>query len=284
MNKVYTNKLKKTIWAHTLVRNEENFIWFAINSVIDYVDKILIYDLGSTDQTVEIIRTIKSPKIVLKELPINKDMIELGQRRQQMLDESKGDWIILLDGDEIWPDESIKKLISTIEQNPNKDCIIVPTLMLLGDIFHYQEAAAGEYQIAGRRGHFNVRAINAKIPGLHIETSKNNQGLFREGYFDKEGKLIYERGEEELIFLDAPYLHASHLKRSSKDGEILERGMRLFKYELGVPFPKDFKFPSIFFKKYPSIVENPLKKISLKYQISALIQTPLKKIKRRLKR
>ncbi len=80
--------MKKTIWAHTLVRNEENFIWFAINSIIDYVDKILIYDLGSTDKTIEIIKTINNQKIILKQFPRNKDMIELGQRRQQMLDES----------------------------------------------------------------------------------------------------------------------------------------------------------------------------------------------------
>lgn len=283
MNKVRANKLKKTIWAHTLVRNEERFIWFAINSVINSVDKILIYDLGSTDKTREIIKTINSPKIILRELPRNEDMIELGQRRQQMLDETKSDWILILDGDEIWPDESIKKLVSAIKKNSAKDCMIVPTLMLLGDIFHYQEAAAGEYQIAGRRGHFNVRAINAKIPGLHIETSKNNQEFLREGYFDKDGKLIYERDSNKQLFLDAPYLHASHLRRSSRDGEILERGLRLFKYELGIPFPRNFKLPSVFFKKYPSSVSNPLKKISLRYQIPALLQTPFKKIKRRLK-
>lgn len=274
--------MKETIWVHTLVRNEERFVWFAINSVIDYVDKILIYDLGSTDKTVEIIKTIKSSKIILKELPRNKDMIELGQRRQQMLEETKADWILILDGDEIWPNKSIEKLISTIEKNPGKDCIVVPTFMLVGDMFHYQEEAAGEYKIVDRKGHFNVRAINMGIPGLHIETHKNDQGLFREGYFDKTRKLIYERGESKLLFVNTPYLHASHLRRSSRDGEVFERPMR-FKYELGISFPNDFKFPSVFFKKYPNTIEDPLKKMSLKYKIPAFIQTPLKKIKRRLR-
>ena len=59
--------MKKTVWVNTVIRNEENFIWYALMSVIDYVDKILIYDLGSTDKTVEIIKTIKSPKIILKQ-------------------------------------------------------------------------------------------------------------------------------------------------------------------------------------------------------------------------
>ncbi|KKR11163.1 MAG: Glycosyl transferase family 2 [Candidatus Woesebacteria bacterium GW2011_GWA1_39_21b] len=47
------------IWAHTLVRNEERYIWFSVMSVINYVDKILIWDTGSTDNTVSIIREIK---------------------------------------------------------------------------------------------------------------------------------------------------------------------------------------------------------------------------------
>ena len=46
------------IWAHTLVMNEDRFIWYAVMSVIDYVDKILIFDTGSTDGTVRIIKGI----------------------------------------------------------------------------------------------------------------------------------------------------------------------------------------------------------------------------------
>ena len=47
------------IWANTLVRNEERYIWFAAMSVIEHVDKILIWDTGSDDATVMIIKEIK---------------------------------------------------------------------------------------------------------------------------------------------------------------------------------------------------------------------------------
>ena len=47
------------VWAHTLVKNEERYIWYAVMSVIDWVDKILIWDTGSTDKTVEIIKEIE---------------------------------------------------------------------------------------------------------------------------------------------------------------------------------------------------------------------------------
>lgn len=274
---------KKTIWAHCVVRNEENFIWFAIKSVIDYVDKILIYDLGSTDKTVEVIKTIKSEKIILTEMEANTDMVIHANMRQRMLDENKGDWIMLLDGDEIWLDDSIRKIKKEIAENDKLESIVVPTFMLLGDVYHYQEQMGGDYIIAGKKGHYNLRAINSKIPGLHIEIYPNDQGYLREGYYDKDKKLIYHRDKDMIKVLDAPYLHASHLERSSKDEQVLERKMR-FKYEVGESFGKDFKYPSCFYLDHPSIVKSPWQKMTLGYRLRAGFETPLKKIKRRLKK
>ena len=54
-----------SIWAHTLVKNEERFVWFAINSVIDYVDEMRVWDNGSSDSTVKIIKSIKNSKIMI---------------------------------------------------------------------------------------------------------------------------------------------------------------------------------------------------------------------------
>ena len=47
------------IWANTLVRNEERYLWFSVMSVINWVDKILIWDDASTDNTYEIAKLIK---------------------------------------------------------------------------------------------------------------------------------------------------------------------------------------------------------------------------------
>lgn len=46
------------ITVHTLVKNEEKWIWFSIMSVINFVDKLIIFDTGSTDNTVRIINEI----------------------------------------------------------------------------------------------------------------------------------------------------------------------------------------------------------------------------------
>ena len=44
--------MKNDITVHCVVKNEERWIWFAINSILDIAEKILVYDTGSTDKTV----------------------------------------------------------------------------------------------------------------------------------------------------------------------------------------------------------------------------------------
>lgn len=252
------------IIAHCLVKNESGFIWFAINSVINYVDQMLVWDNGSSDATVRIIKQIKSSKIKFK------DVSELQPEiaRQKMLEESKGfDWIFVLDGDEVWPDQAIKnlttKLVTLLKiKNSDYDAVVVPNYMLIGDVYHFQEEAAGRYRIHNRQGHYNIRAVR-NTPGLHVE------GIYpNEAYVNKEGIKVQDLAREKILFLKDKYFHASFLKK--------------VKYEIGEKFPKDFYYPEVFFKDRPSIVSSPWQPITNHYRLIANIQTPLKKIKRRI--
>ncbi len=264
---------KKTIWANCIVNNEENFIWFAIMSVVDYVDKILVCDTGSTDKTVEIIKEIKKikgDKIILKEVG-NVDIWEFSKMRQTQLLQSQCDWILLLDGDEIWWKDSINKLVKEIHIKGSEiEGIVVPVIVPVGDIYHLQEESAGRYEVLGRRGHFNLRAINKKIPGLHVDWPYG-----RESFFDENKLPIQERPK--VIFLDAPYLHVTHLKRSNS-----KRIFDKYKLELGNQVVPDFQYPEVLYEKYPQIVFSPWLKISGLRLFKARLLTPLRKIKRRL--
>lgn len=263
-----------TIWANTIVNNEENFIWFAVMSVVDYVDKVLIWDTGSTDRTVEIIKEIKrikGDKVKFREVG-EVDEYQFTSLRQKMLLQSNCDWILILDGDEIWRENSIKKIVKEINTRGSKiEAIVVPTIVPAGDIYHFQEEKAGQYHLLGRIGHYNLRAISKKIPGLHVDWPHPD-----ESYLDQNNEPIQER--KATVFLDAPYLHATHLKRSS-----FPRKHNKFKYELGESFPADFKFPEILLKPYPKIVSSPWIKISGVEKIWAILLTPIRKIKRRLR-
>lgn len=253
------------ITAQMIVKNEEKFVWYAVSSVINYVDEMVIWDQGSSDKTIEIIKTIDNPKISFKKVTDNVEIL-----RQEMLKETKGDWMFILDGDEIWHEEGVKNLRSNLEKvGENKDCVVVPTYMLVGDIFHYQEKSAGKYKIGEKKGHYNIRAIR-KTEGLHVE------GIYpNEAYVTKDGVKVQDLNKEKILYLETAYLHASFLKRSSKD-------VKKIKYEIGEDFPKDFYYPEVFFRERPAIVPSPWKTMNGGYKLRALLETPLKKIKRRI--
>lgn len=271
-------KKKKIIWGHCLVRNEERWIWYAINSAIDYLDKILVWDTGSTDKTVQIIKLIKNPKLVFREYgPVTPETF--AEARQEMLEQTKADWLFLIDGDEIWTKEEISAMVKTIQEKGDQiESIVVKTINWVGDVYHYQEEEAGKYQIAGRRGHYNLRAMNLKIPGLHADLPHGKQG-----YFDGEGRPIQERDPKKILFLPVSYFHATYLPRSSKDSEVPLRAKKR-KYEIGTPLPKNTKYPEVFYVRRPAIVPDPWIKMSKIELARAAFQTPFKKIKRRLPR
>lgn len=260
------------IWANTIVNNEENFIWFALMSVVDWVDKILVWDSGSTDKTVDIIKEavkIKTDKIKFKEVG-TVDKFKFSQMRQEMLEQSDCDWLLILDGDEIWWEESIKKLRKVIEEKGKAiDGVVVPMKVAVGDVYHLQEEKAGKYKLLGREGHLSLKAINRKIPGLHVTGPYGE-----EGYFDGDEKSVQTR--EKIIFLEAPFLHLTHLPRS-----LQKRPFDKWKIELGEKVLAGFKFPEVMYKAFPASVPSPWKEISAGKQIAAKILTPLRKLKRR---
>jgi hypothetical protein len=270
------------ICAHTLVKNEEKYIWYSIMSVIDYVDKIMVWDTGSGDRTIELVKDIKKKfkdKVELETFgEVTPEKFTL--LRQKMLDRTKSDWVMLLDGDEVWWDESINKVTKFIKKKgSNYDTIVTPYLNVVGDIYHFQEEKAGMYKIDGRKGHLTVRFMNMGIPGLHVSKPMGQQG-----YFDEDGKLIQERDKKKRRFMDKSYMHFTNVPRSSgrdMDLKVPKRKMKL-KYEIGHASPYDFYYPEVFFKKRPSNVPSVWTKMQSQFRLKSLGLTLPRKVKRRV--
>lgn len=274
--------MSKTIAAHCLVKNEAKFVWYSVMSVINHVDQVLLWDTGSTGGTLEIIKEVKKSygdKIDFKQVG-NVSSTEFTEVRQEMLDKTQTDWFIVVDGDEIWWEDSIREVVKVISNSGDKiESIVVPTYNLVGDIFHYQEEAAGGYSLAGRHGHLSLRGVNRKIPGLK---SFGEHGVW--GWVDEEGRMIQDRGEDKIVFVNAPYLHATHLPRAvnrEEEFNVPKRAQKL-KYEIGIPFPKDFYYPEVFFRSRPLVVPSVWEKMTIGFRNRAFLETPLRKIKRRL--
>lgn len=270
------------IFAHSLVCNEERWLWFSVTSVVDYVDKVLLWDTGSTDNSLKIEKELKKrwpDKIDLRQYG-KVDAFSFTKARQEMLEISDCDWVMILDGDEVWWEDRLKRARQIIEKEGKKlDSMVHRYYNLVGDIYHYQEEEAGRYRIDGQVGHLNIRFFNRKIDGLHFDKEHGVQGIF-----DASGVLIQERDRKKRFHTGDYYLHFTHLVRSSTrqdDLKVVKRALK-YKYELGRRFPSDFVYPEVFYKSYPSFIENPWQKRSLGYVARALIETPLRKIKRKL--
>lgn len=265
------------ISVHSLVKNEERYLWYSVMSIVNQVDEVLLWDTGSTDGSIEIAKQLQKQfpdKIKLRFFnDVDKD--EFTKLRQKMLEETKADWVFILDGDEVWWEESVLKMVEEIK---NGECsvIVSPFVSPVGDIFHNQENGAGRYRIDGRIGNITIRAFRKDIKGLVLAKDYG-----KEGYVDASGKFIQESELVKRKFVDAPFLHLTHLERSSRDKDVMQRERKL-KHELGNRFALDYYYPEAFFRPRPDIVESPWKVFDRSFLARALIETPLRKIKRKL--
>lgn len=255
------------ITVHCLVKNEDRWIWFALHSVLPFVAKVLVYDTGSTDETLNIVKGIGDKKIILYEKGecSKKKLVKL---RQEMIEKTETNWFLILDGDEIWPEESLKKSITLANKAPkNTVAIFNPVRNCIGDIFHYLSEKEGRYQIGGMTGNFNIRLIRK------TNTMRVIGEYPLEVYQDENGPV--QQQKKNLLYVDSWYLHTSFLKRSFKDlGKVSGSFGRskIWRYGIGM---KTDELPKVFFLDYPKVVGNPLQKRGFIYDAVSLILNPL---------
>lgn len=271
--------INNNLTAHMIVKNEDIFIWYAVNSVLPYVDKMIIFDTGSTDKTVDIIKSIKSHKICFKQFNI-KNAEDITILRQKQLEVTQSDWFWIVDGDEIYPDCLCKEIMNTINSKGNRlEGIAVKRYDLLGDIYHYQSEKVGTYNLFGRKGHLAIRLLNKKnLPGLHIK------GIYPyEGYYDSKGiEVIYHAPEKFLITKDRLF-HAMYLQRSILGNNLSGTfHRRKYKIELGNKFENERVLPEVFNTVRPSFVPDVTVRRDFLYELIASIITPVKMIKRKI--
>lgn len=216
------------ITLHTIVKNEGKFVKAALLSALSSseVERALVWDTGSTDKTVEEILSIKDRRIEFQQRgKVNRKTLVL--LRKEQLAATRTPWFMLVDGDEIWPEKNLQKLISAMKKSgPEIIALVNKTRNAVGDLHHFLPESEGHYQIGPWSGHLNIRAIR-NLPGLAVE------GIYPNEWYELRGvkiqeypiclkqetpdvvrSLLNKRREPCLKFVDTWYLHATHLKRS----------------------------------------------------------------------
>jgi glycosyltransferase involved in cell wall biosynthesis len=264
-----------SITGHMLVKNEDQWVWFAISSVLAYVDHLHIIDTGSTDHTIQIIKSFSSKKIHFEQ-KLATSPRELSALRQYQLAETHTPWVWIVDGDEIYSDATAKECLTAIKSTQYEG-LVVRRYDLLGDIYHRQQETVGSYRLFGHTGHLLIRLFNrVKLPGLHYAGDYPLEDLI-----DTNNNSL-QTHDPKLWYTTTNYLyHAMYLKRSSLGGNLGSMFNRSkYKIETGISISSTF--PAVFSLPRPSYVADPLVSRSLFYNFLATIITPFKQFKRKL--
>lgn len=257
-------KYKNTLSIHMMVCNEERWVWYAIMSVIEYADELIIFDTGSTDLTVEIIKTIMdkeeySNKILFEEKgKVNRE--EFVVLRNEMVQKTRTDYFLVVDGDEIYYEDQMIKLRNALDSDEMYELGVTGFICCAGDVRHFRNPLNERYCHGDKIG-----SITHRLTSMHIEGIKcgSSDGKW-DGYYDKNDVLIAAQNGFKTYWADGFYLHMSNMLRSSdfkSDKEVGWPSGRFHKLihnsTWDAKFPDDFKYPEVFYIQRPIIVSSP---------------------------
>lgn len=253
------------ITAHMIVKNEDQWVWYAINSVLPYVDTFLITDTGSSDNTVSLIKSIESPKIHFKSV-VAKTRADVTRVRSDQLKRTRTPWVWIVDADEIYPSKTAKECLN-LTKNPKLEGVLVRRYDLIGDIYHRQLESVGSYNLFGHTGHLLVRLINlVRLKGLSY---KGDYPL--EGFYDKDGESILTHDSSLWPATNNYLYHAMYLKRSSLGSNLPMFNRSKYQIESGIVIEGEVPEQLSHFPRRSEL-----------YELLAKIITPIKNIKRKL--
>jgi len=159
--------MKPGLTVQSVVRNEP-FIWYAIKSVYDYADKILLYDTGSYDKYTlkdleQLLEEDVSNKIHFKRLLLdfdetqwtidnlkefaekNKGKLSVGKVRQIQIDDTDTEFFMVVDGDEVHYRATMEKIVNKILPNLNKDIVGVNIPLIWFYELYFDKAFTFDY-------------------------------------------------------------------------------------------------------------------------------------------
>ncbi len=199
---------KPLLTATVRVRNEEYFVRQAIESVLPAVDKVLVFDTGSTDRTLEKIGQINDPRIELVHKPPT-DAAGLAKYRNEMADRVTTEWFWNVDGDEVYLPASVKRLREFLQSVPEH----VHRIALHRRHFYGSLNFIGKYDSGGRIYRASRMRIRLFDPKYHGEVG--HETPYDTGNPDALPTEYSMIGPEEIYLL-----HLHYLPRSPKDLEL----------------------------------------------------------------
>ena len=95
------------LYAICLVKNEPDIIEHSLNSALEWAEKIIVFDTGSTDETWELVNHMRSPKIIpyKQEIAPYSDGLRADIFNGFKHEMEPGDWWVVQDADEVYEED-----------------------------------------------------------------------------------------------------------------------------------------------------------------------------------
>ena len=236
-----------TICAHVVVKNEGNWIEYSLNSVADHVNEMIIFDTGSIDGTRNKISKFireRNSQIPIQYIELQSfDPANMWSVRNQMLGMTTSDWILVVDGDEVWFSGALLELKKAISKSAQLKYVGFTFMNAVGDLSHWQDFSRERYSVLGQIGSITIKAF--KLRGVPLGVSGNYQ-VEGEGYIDGNGAPIKPAFFNAEIF-NIGFIHLSNTARSSFPfGDLLIR-YRWKKYVAQYDWIGTPPLPEVFF-------------------------------------
>lgn len=200
--------MKPLLTANVRVKNEERFVKRAIESVLPAVDKVLVFDTGSTDRTVERILEIRDPRIQLVHKPAT-DAMGLTKYRNEMADRAETEWFWNVDGDEIYPLSAALRVREFLLAVPDH----IHRIAIRRKHFYGSCNFIGKFNAGGRIYRASRIRIRISDPKCGNEVGHETPyDIANPGAAHKEFSIVAP--EEIHLF------HLHYMPRSSKDSEM----------------------------------------------------------------
>lgn len=201
---------QEVVTVHMMVQNEEFWIGYILNALTKYMPNILIFDTGSTDSTIDIIRGFSHPVLVEKG-KLNPQ--ELCECRNEMMEMTETPWVLQVDGDEFYPLSSIVALVGRA----------MPTGKKLG----FTRFLDVDWDGKNFRAYppFNRAAVLAQ-EARYSDTIAGHGYPFEAPDLFQDNRLFHYLGDDVLGY------HLHHLARSSQDAEVYLRKQKQHQFSM----------------------------------------------------
>ena len=202
------------ITTNTICKNSADFIESILRQTLPHITKAIISaDRASTDGTIEILERLKkeNPKIELDYYTVSDPFKDLVVQRNKQIQKTKTEWIWILDDDELYPEEQIKKIFKVLE-NGKANAYLLPFYFVV-DKEHYYSGKGSKAERFFR----NVPGLKWENDFLY-ETIKTEKTRIDDVYFIHLSYLKTNSWRKEWNMLQYPqYQHIEGLPQSVKD-------------------------------------------------------------------